>query len=97
MRKPLHDLIIRPLVTEKVTALRENHNQVALRVRIDANRLEIKRAVEATLNVKVARVNVMTVRGKLKRLGRYQSQRPSWKKAIIILKPGEKLDLFEGV
>ncbi len=97
MRKPLHDLIIRPLVTEKVTALRENHNQVALRVRIDANRLEIKRAVEATLNVKVARVNVMTVRGKLKRLGRYQSQRPSWKKAIIILKPGEKLELFEGV
>ena len=46
MRKPLHDLIIRPLVTEKVTGLREKHNQVALRVRMDANRLEIKRAVE---------------------------------------------------
>ena len=97
MRKPLHDLIIRPLVTEKVTGLREKHNQVVLRVRMDANRLEIKRAVETTLNVKVARVNVMTVHGKVKRLGRYQSQRPSWKKAIVILKPGEKLELFEGV
>ncbi len=97
MRKPLHDLIIRPLVTEKVTGLREKHNQVALRVRMDANRLEIKRAVETTLNVKVARVNVMTVHGKVKRLERYQSQRPSWKKAIVILKPGEKLELFEGV
>jgi len=96
MRKPLHDLIIRPLVTEKVTGLREKHNQVVLRVRMDANRLEIKRAVETTLNVKVARVNVMTVHGKVKRLGRYQSQRPSWKKAIVILKPGEKLELFEG-
>ncbi len=97
MRKPLHDLIIRPLVTEKVTGLREKHNQVVLRVRMDANRLEIKRAVETTLNVKVARVNVMIVHGKVKRLGRYQSQRPSWKKASIILKPGEKLELFEGV
>ena len=97
MRKPLHDLIIRPLVTEKVTALREKHNQVALRVRSDANRVEVKRAVEATLNVKVARVNMMTVHGKVKRLGRYQNQRPSWKKAIVILKPGEKLELFEGV
>ena len=97
MRKPLHDLIIRPLVTEKVTTLREKHNQVALRVRSDANRVEVKRAVEATLNVKVARVNMMTVHGKVKRLGRYQSQRPSWKKAIVILKPGEKLELFEGV
>ncbi len=97
MRKPLHDLIIRPLVTEKVTGLREKHNQVVLRVRMDANRLEIKRAVETTLNVKVARVNVMIVHGKVKRLGRYQSQRPSWKKAIVILKPGEKLELFEGV
>ena len=84
-------------MTEKVTALREKHNQMVLRVRSDANRVEIKRAVEATLNVKVARVNVMTVHGKVKRLGRYQSQRPSWKKAIVILKPGEKLELFEGV
>ncbi len=97
MRKPAFDLIVRPLVTEKVTALREKHNQMVLRVRSDANRVEIKRAVEATLNVKDARVNVMTVHGKVKRLGRYQSQRPSWKKAIVILKPGEKLELFEGV
>ncbi len=97
MRKHAFDLIVRPLVTEKVTALREKHNQMVLRVRSDANRVEIKRAVEATLNVKVARVNVMTVHGKVKRLGRYQSHRPSWKKAIVILKPGEKLELFEGV
>ena len=97
MRKPAHDIIVRPLVTEKVTALRENHNQVALRVRSDANRVEVKRAVEATMNVKVSRVNLMTVHGKVKRIGRYRSQRPTWKKAIVILKPGEKLDLFEGV
>ena len=96
MRKPAFDIIVKPLVTEKVTALREKHNQVALRVRSDANKVEVKRAVEATLNVKVAQVNIMTVHGKVKRMGRYQSQRPSWKKAIVILKPGEKLELFEG-
>ena len=97
MRKPIFDIIQKPLVTEKVTALREKHNQVVVRVRSDVNKLEVKRAVEGTLNVKVARVNMMTVHGKVKRLGRYQTQRPSWKKAVIIPKPEEKLELFEGV
>ena len=97
MQNPAHDIIVRPLVTEKVTALRENHNHVALCVRTDANRVEVKRAVETTMNVKVARVNIITVHGKVKRVGRHKSRRPTWKKAIVILKSGEKLELFEGV
>ncbi len=97
MRKPAFDIVVSPLVTEKVTALREKYNQMTLRVRSDANKVEVRRAVESTLNVKVARVNILTVHGKVKRMGRYQNQRPSWKKAIVILKPGEKVELFEGV
>jgi large subunit ribosomal protein L23 len=97
MTRDLHSVLISPLLTEKITALREGANQVGFRVRIDANRLEIKRAVESLLKVKVERVNVMTVKGKVKRLGRFVGKRPDWKKAIVTLKKGEKLELYESV
>jgi len=91
-----HDLIIRPLLTEKSTSLREMRNQICFEVRRKANRTEVKRAVEATLNVKVAKVNIINVDGKRKRLGRFTGKRPNWKKAIVSLKAGEKLTIFEG-
>jgi large subunit ribosomal protein L23 len=97
MKREPHNVLVRPLLTEKITALRESANKVGLVVRRDANRIEIKQAVEAALKVRVERVNVMNVRGKLKRLGRFAGRRPNWKKAIVTLKAGEKLELYESV
>jgi len=91
------DVLIRPLLTEKITALRESGNKVGFKVRRDANRVEVKRAVEAALKVKVAKVNLLNVMGKTKRMGRFAGPRPSWKKAIVTLKKGEKLELYESV
>ena len=91
-----HDLIIRPILTEKSTALREAQNKYSFVVRRDANRQEVKRAVEEALNVKVDKVHILNVIGKEKRLNRFVGKRPDWKKAIVTLKAGEKLDLFEG-
>lgn len=96
MTQGLHSVLVRPLLTEKMTALREGANQVGFLVRPDANRVQIKQAIESLLKVKVERVNVMTVRGKLKRLGRFAGKRPDWKKAVVTLKKGEKLDIYES-
>ena len=91
-----HDLIIRPLLTEKSTLLREKRNQICFEVRREANRTEVKRAVEETLSVKVAKVNIINVEGKHKRMGKFAGKRSDWKKAIVSLKAGEKMTIFEG-
>jgi len=91
-----HDIIMRPLLTEKSTLLREKRNQVCFEVRSDANRSEVKRAIEETLKVKVDRVNLMNMEGKVKRLNRFVGKRSNWKKAIVFLKEGEKLKIFES-
>lgn len=90
------DVLIRPLLTEKITGLQERANRVAFVVKHDVNRIEIRRAVESALNVKVKSVNVMKVMGKKKRQGRYLGKRPDWKKAIVTLREGEKLELYES-
>jgi len=90
------DVLIRPLLTEKITGLQERANRVAFVVKPDVNRIEIRRAVESALNVKVKSVNVMKVMGKKKRQGRYLGKRPDWKKAIVTLHEGEKLELYES-
>jgi large subunit ribosomal protein L23 len=86
-----------PLLTEKCHDLKEKHNQVAFRVSPDANKTEIKQAVERIFKAKVAAVNVINVAGKEKRLGKNIGRRPDWKKAIVTLKPGEKIEIIEGV
>lgn len=97
MKRDLQDVLVRPLLTEKLTAMRESGNKVGFVVRASANRIEIKRAVESALKVRVERVHVMNVSGKMKRLGRFAGKRPDWKKAIVTLKEGEKLEMYEGV
>jgi large subunit ribosomal protein L23 len=97
MKAALHDVLLQPLLTEKITAMRERDNTVGFLVRRDANRIQIKQAVESLLKVKVERVNVLNVRGKTKRLGRFVGKRPDWKKAFVKLKEGEKLELYESV
>ena len=95
--KDYHDIIVKPLLTEKSTLLRETHNKVSFEVRKDANKIDVKRAVEQVLKVKVQSVNVIRIEGKKKRLGKYEGKKNNWKKAIVTLKPGEKLTLFEGL
>jgi large subunit ribosomal protein L23 len=96
MKTDLHGILLQPLLTEKITAMRESHNTVAFLVHPDANRVQIKHAVETLLKVKVERVNVMNVLGKVKRLGRFSGKRSDWKKAFVKLKQGEKLELYES-
>lgn len=89
------DIIIKPIITEKSTALGEDSKYV-FRVKSDANKVEIAKAVEALFKVTVVSVNTITVPGKLKRQGRSQGLTPEWKKAIVTLKDGDRIPLFEG-
>ncbi len=96
MSVSMHAVLVQPLLTEKLTGLREKTNTVGFIVHPAANRVQIKQAVEALLKVKVEKVNVMNVRGKVKRLGRFSGKRSDWKKAFVTLKEGEKLEMYES-
>src|SRR5439155_1598267 len=96
MSRPARMILIRPLMTEKSMRQKEEQNTVAFRVRPDANKVEIRLAVEEVFNVKVASVRTASFEGKLKRMGRFQGRRPDWKKAIVTLQPGHKIELVEG-
>ena len=91
-----YDIIKRPLVTEKSNIQKETANQLTFEVDRSANRIEIRRAIEQIFNVKVASVRTMQVTGKVKRRGRILGKRRDWKKAIVTLRPGERIDFFEG-
>ena len=94
--KDARQVILRPLVTEKATILKDEKNQVSFQVAVDANKVEVRQAVESIFKVKVAGVRTQVVFGKEKRMGRYTGRRPSWKKAIVTLRSGSKIDLFEA-
>jgi len=93
----LHEVIIRPLITEKTSIQKELNNQLTFEVDRRANRIEIKRAIESIFKVRVASVKTMQVTGKTKQRGRITGKRRDWKKAIVKLVPGERIDFFEGV
>jgi len=95
--KNLYDVLVAPLLTEKGTKLKEAGNKVVFEVARDANKIEIKKAVEEIFKVKVGRVTTMNCKGKKKRYGKHEDTRPDWKKAIVTLEKGEKLDFVEGV
>jgi large subunit ribosomal protein L23 len=92
-------IIRRPIVTEKSTTLREaGQNVIAFEVDTRANKIQVKTAVEELFKVKVEEVRLFNVRGKMKRMGRYEGKRRDWRKAYVRLKAGEKApDFFEGV
>ncbi|MBC8246078.1 MAG: 50S ribosomal protein L23 [Deltaproteobacteria bacterium] len=92
-----YEIVRRPLITEKTTIQKESFNQVTFEVDRKANRVEIKRAIEKIFNVRVAAVRTMQIIGKVKRRGRILGKRKDWKKAIVTLMPGERIDFFEGV
>ena len=90
----LTDVIRRPLITEKTSLQREDGRTLVFHVAPDANKIEIKRAVEKLLGSKVASIRTSLMHGKIKRQGRYAGQRPDWKKAYVKLREGEKLPEF---
>jgi large subunit ribosomal protein L23 len=103
-------IIKRPLLTEKSARLRETGGgstaavegeayaqKVVFEVARDANKIDIRKAVEQLFKVSVTEVRTLVVRGKVKRVGRFSGQRPSWKKAFVTLKPGDNIEFFEGV
>lgn len=95
--KNAYEIIERPLVTEK-SMDKVNDGKYTFRVSKTSNKIEIARAVEQLFNVKVASVNTMIVKGKKKRQGRFPMGRTSdWKKAIVTLEPGSKIEIFEGM
>ncbi|MBI3812377.1 MAG: 50S ribosomal protein L23 [Nitrospirae bacterium] len=97
MSRDAHEILIRPLLTEKMTQLKEQQNKICFLVNPRSNKIEIKRAAEEVLKVKIDSVNIINTKGKRKRLGRYEGKRSDLKKAILTIKKGEKLELFEGV
>ena len=92
------EIIRRPLITEKSTVLRDEKNIIAFEVHRDANRIEVKRAVEAQFKVRVAEVRILRIHGKVRRQGKFVGRRPDWKKAYVRLVEGEKqIEFFEGM
>ncbi|MBI5344034.1 MAG: 50S ribosomal protein L23 [Deltaproteobacteria bacterium] len=92
-----YSIIKAPVITEKSTAVNALSNKVVFWVEPDANKNDVKEAVEKVFNVKVLDVNTQRVPGKVKRLGKFAGRRPTRKKAYVTLKKGDKIELFEGV
>jgi large subunit ribosomal protein L23 len=95
MKRDPRSIILEPVVTEKTTRNRHEHNEVAFKVADDANKIEIRKAVEELFNVKVRKVRTVAMHGKVKRLGRFEGRRASWKKAIVTLREGSSIEFFE--
>jgi large subunit ribosomal protein L23 len=95
MKSP-QDVIHAPLISEKGTQLTESANQVLFKVRPDANKIEVKQAIETLFKVKVVQVRMARYLGKVRRIGRNMGRRPDWKKAYVTLKDGDKIDFFGG-
>jgi large subunit ribosomal protein L23 len=90
------DIIQRPLDTEKLDKLRDKQNKFAFEVALHSNKTEIKQAVESLFKVKVLDIKTAVVKGKMRRIGKNSGMRSNWKKAIVTLKEGDAISLFEG-
>ena len=98
MPKEIHPyaVLLRPIITEKTTVL-TGADKYVFEVDLRANKNQIREAVQVAFNVRVFEVNTMVMKGKPKRFGRKVTNRPDWKKAIVTLAPGDKIELFEGI
>ncbi len=94
-RKHPRNIILEPMFTEKSSNMLSNQNSYCFKVARDANKIEIRQAIESIFSVHVSEVNTMNFKGKSKRMGRYTGQRPSWKKAIVTVKAGDAIPGFE--
>jgi large subunit ribosomal protein L23 len=92
----LHDILIRPIVTEKSTFLQEGENTYVFEVGRGSNKHQVKAAVESVFGVRVTEVRTLNVRGKTKRFGKFYGKRSNWKKAYVRLADGDVLNFFES-
>ena len=92
----LHRVIVRPIVTEATSTAYTDKGEYTFEVHPDANKQEIRQAIERLFGVKVTSVNTMNVRGKTRRVGSSIGRRPHWKKAIVTLREGDTISIFEG-
>jgi large subunit ribosomal protein L23 len=90
------EIIKRPLDTEKLDKLRDRENKFAFEVALRSNKTEIKQAVESLFKVKVVDIKTAVCKGKMRRVGKFSGMRSNWKKAIVTLKEGDAISLFEG-
>ncbi len=95
--KTANEIIYQAIISEKGTVLRDDHNRYVFKVHVQANKIEIKKAIETAFAVKVLDVKTINIKGKSKRLGRYEGRRSDWKKALVKLKKGDSIDIFENV
>jgi large subunit ribosomal protein L23 len=93
----VYEVLRRPVVTEKSNRQAEELNQYTFEVDPRANKIQVKQAVEEAFGVTVLKVNIMRMPGKTRRFGRRVTRTPSWKKAVVTLAPGDRIELFEGV
>jgi large subunit ribosomal protein L23 len=93
--RSVYDVIVRPIISEKSTALTELGNRYVFEVASVANKQEIRDAVQRLFNVKVLKVHTMVMHGKVKRAGRFENKRANWKKALVTLAQGQKIDFFQ--
>ncbi|MFH1025926.1 MAG: 50S ribosomal protein L23 [Nitrospirota bacterium] len=91
-----YDIVLKPIITEKTSLLKETGNQYVFEVKRDANKIEIKKAIEKLFKVKVVSVRVALMQGKERRVGRFSGKKSDWKKAIVTLIPKDKITIFEG-
>ena len=96
MQRDPHTILMRPVLSEKTIALTEDGSRAVFEVALDANKVEVAKAVEKIFDVKVAKVNTRRVQGKIKRMGKFSGRRPERKRAIVTLAPGHTLNLFEN-
>jgi large subunit ribosomal protein L23 len=96
MTSDVYDIIRLPRITEKGTRLKEKSNVLTFEVRTDANKVQVRKAIEGIFKVKVLDVTTVNVPGKRKRMGQREGRRSDWKKAYVTLKAGDKIDIFEG-
>ncbi len=95
MKQP-REIVIAPIITEKTSSIQNATNSYTFKVSINANKVEIRHAIEKIFNVHVLDVNTIRQRGKMKRMGRYSGKRADWKKAIVKLKEGDSIAEFEA-
>ncbi|RLC49060.1 MAG: 50S ribosomal protein L23 [Candidatus Cloacimonadota bacterium] len=96
MRDP-REIVINPIITEKGANLKKEGNANLFKIAINANKIEVKKAIEEMFDVKVKKINIIRQRGKVKKLGRYTGKRPDWKKAVVFLAKDENIRELEAL
>lgn len=92
MSKEIYDVLVSPILSEKSVLLKDKENRYSFKINRNANKVDVKNAVETIFNVKVQGVWISNVHGKMHRVGRYSGMRPDWKKAVVRIKSGQKID-----